>query len=135
MSIIEQITGKELERVVACASTPHVAWFDGTAETGGMSFVGFSDVMERFAVRLRSVARVVLVNVEVWDGTAARYDVIGSPELVLFKDGKKIAHHIGTATLAELLLWASPYVVGPTLGTKWSDRDGRVLVDVWHCSH
>jgi len=122
MSIIEQITGRELERAVARGSVPYIAWFDGTAETGGTSFVGFADVMEGFAVRLRSVARVVLVNVEVWDGTAARYGVLGSPELVLFKDGEKIAHQIGTATLAGLLLWASPHLTGSTTAVAWPGR-------------
>lgn len=123
MSIIDQFTGRELERVLAQAPIPYVAWFDGTAETGGTSFVGFPDVMERFAVRLRSVARVVLINVEVWDGTAARYGVFGSPELVLFKDGKKIAHQIGTATLAGLSLWARPYLTGSTTAVEWPGRD------------
>jgi hypothetical protein len=118
MSIIDQITGRELERAVAWASTPYVAWFDGTSETGGTSFVGFSEVMERFALHLRPVARVVLVNVEVWDGTAARYGVIGSPELLLFKNGKKVAHHIGTATLAGLRLWASPHLARSMIGDR-----------------
>lgn len=122
MSVIEQITGRELERAIARASVPYVAWFDGTAETGGTSFVGFPEVMERFAVCLRSVARVVLVNVEVWDGTAARYGVIGSPELVLFKDGQKLAHQIGTATLAGLLLWASPHLTGSAPAVTWPGR-------------
>jgi thioredoxin-like negative regulator of GroEL len=128
MSIIEQITGSELERAIARACPPYVAWFDGTAETGGMSFVGFVDVMERFAVHLRSIARVVLINVEVWDGTAARYGVIGSPELVLFKDGRKIAHHIGTAPLAGLLLWARPLLAGSTIAVGWSDCGGQSVV-------
>jgi hypothetical protein len=110
MSIIDQITGRELERAIARASIPYVAWFDGTPETGGTSFVGFPEVMDRFALDLRPVARVVLVNVEVWDGTAAQYGVIGSPELLLFVNGKKIAHHIGTATLDGLRLWASPHL-------------------------
>jgi thioredoxin-like negative regulator of GroEL len=121
MSIIEQITGPELERAIARASQPCVAWFDGTPETGGTSFVGFPDVMERFARRIQSAARVVLVDVEVWDGIAARYGVFGSPELVLFKEGEKVAHQIGTATLPELLLWASPHVAGSRVVVAWSD--------------
>ena len=129
MSIIEQVTGEALERAVFSASSPQIAWFDGTAETGGMSFAAFAEVMERFALRLRSVARVVLVNVEVWDGTASRYGVIGSPELILFKDGRKIAHQIGTATLAELLTWARPYVAASSTATRLDSGDG-VLSDI-----
>ena len=112
MGIIDQITGSELERAVARASMPYVAWFDGTAETGGTSFTGFSEVMERFALHLRPIARVVLVNVEVWGSTAARYGVIGSPELLLFRNGEKTAHHIGTATLCWLQLWAGSHLAG-----------------------
>jgi hypothetical protein len=128
MSIIDQITGRKLERAIARASTPYVAWFDGTSETGGMSFVGFSEVMERFALHLWPVARVVLVNVEIWDGTAARYGVIGSPELLLFKNGKKIAHHIGIATLPGLRLWASPHLTGSTIAVEWADRGWQSAV-------
>jgi hypothetical protein len=122
MSVIDQITGRELERAIARASIPYVAWFDGTSETGGTSFVGFPEVMDRFALDLRPVARVVLINVEVWDGTAAQYGVIGSPELLLFKNGKKIAHHIGTATLAALRLWASPHLADTKIAVEWADR-------------
>ena len=110
MSIITQVSGSELERAISRTSSPCVAWFDGTAETGGTSFAEFAHVMECFAVRLRSVVRVVLVDVEVWDGTAAHYGVLGSPELVLLREGKKIAHQIGTASLAGLLVWASPHL-------------------------
>jgi hypothetical protein len=129
MSIIDQITGRELERAITRAITPYIAWFDGTAETGGTSFVGFSEVMERFALHLRPVARVVLVNVEVWDDTATRYGVIGSPELLLFKNGKKIAHHIGTATFVGLRLWASPHFAGSTIERAdrgWQGVAGRL---------
>jgi|ERR1700679_335130 hypothetical protein len=91
MSDIEQITGREHEGAVTLASKPYVAWLDGTAETGRTSFVAFAAVVERFATHLRPKARVVLVNVEVWDGTAARFGVIGSTELAIFKGGRKIA--------------------------------------------
>jgi hypothetical protein len=128
MSIIDQITGRELERAIARASTPYVAWFDGTPETGGTSFVGFSEVMERFALQLRPVVRVVLVNVDVWDGTAARYGVRGSPELLLFKGGTKVAHHIGTATLARLRLWANPHLAGSAIAVEWADRGWQGVV-------
>jgi hypothetical protein len=91
MSIIEQITGREHERAITLASKPCVAWYDSTAETDRTSFVGFAATSERFAIHLRPKARVVLVNVEVWDGTAARFGVIGSTELAIFKGGRKIA--------------------------------------------
>jgi hypothetical protein len=110
MNMIRQITGIELERIIATAPMVQIAWFDGTAETGGTSFAGFAKIMTEFAFRLQAVAQVVLVDVEVWDATAARYGVFGSPELVLFRNSHKVAHHIGTATLAELLLWAGPYL-------------------------
>jgi hypothetical protein len=127
MTIIDQITGRELERAIAWASTPYIAWFDGTSETGGTSFVGFAEVMERFAFHLRPVAQVALINVEVWDRTAARYGVIGSPELLLFKNGKKVAHQIGTATLAGLRLWASPHLARSTIeGRGWLCGVGRL---------
>ena len=108
--MIRQITGIELERIIATAPMVQIAWFDGTAETGGTSFVGFAKIMKQFAFRVQAVAQVILIDVEVWDTTAAHYGVFGSPELVLFKNGHKVAHHIGTATLAELLLWAGPYL-------------------------
>ena len=71
---------------------------------------------------------MVLINVEVWDGTAARYGVIGSPELVLFKDGRKIAQHIGTAPLTGLLLWARPLLAGSTIAVVWSDCGWQSVV-------
>ena len=125
MSIIKPITGVELEHVIAAACVPQIAWFDGTAETGGTSFVGFAEVMEQFALRIRAVAHVVLVDVEVWDAAATRYNVFGSPELVLFKNGFKAAHYIGTASLAELLRWADPYLGCPVLRDEWSDVNDR----------
>jgi hypothetical protein len=65
MSIIEQITGRGLERAITLALKPYVAWYDVTAEAGRTSFVEFAAVMERFALHPRPKARVVLVNVEV----------------------------------------------------------------------
>jgi hypothetical protein len=110
MSIIEQITGRELERAITLAFRPYVAWYDGTAETGRTSFVEFAAIMERFAIHLRPEARVVLVNVEVWDGTSARFTVIGCPKLVNFKGSRKIAHQIGPPRFrgyccAPILIW------------------------------
>ena len=58
MSIIEQITGRELERAIPLALKPYVAWYDGTAETGRTSFVEFAALMERLAIHLRPKARV-----------------------------------------------------------------------------
>ncbi|HEY5331255.1 MAG TPA: hypothetical protein VIJ79_15340 [Acidobacteriaceae bacterium] len=121
MSDIEQITGREHERAITLASKPYVAWLDGTAETGRTSFVEFAAVVERSAIPLRLKARVVLVNVEVWDGTSARFAVIGSPQLVIFKGGKKIVHQIGTAALPGLLPWANPHLAGSTIAVSWSD--------------
>jgi hypothetical protein len=58
MGIIEQITGRELERAITPAFTPYVAWYHGAAEAGRTSFVEFAAVMERFAIHLRPKARV-----------------------------------------------------------------------------
>ncbi|WP_158923738.1 hypothetical protein [Acidisphaera sp. S103] len=55
------------------------------------------------------------------DGTAARFTVIGPPQLVIFKGGKKIVHQIGTAALPGLVLWANPHLAGLMIAVSWSD--------------
>ena len=56
-----------------------------------------------------------------YDSTAARFGMIGSTELAIFKSGKKIAHQIGTAMLPGLLPWANPQLAGSTIAVSWSD--------------
>lgn len=56
--------------------------------------------MRRFAAQPQGV-RTALLDVDRWDLYAAEAGVYGAPEMVFYRDGLQVAHHIGAATLAD----------------------------------
>ncbi|MGE4047211.1 MAG: thioredoxin family protein [Acetobacteraceae bacterium] len=95
----------DLEHVIATEPCLLV-WFDRAARPASYTF---ALTMQRFAEQLPSGVRVVRINDES-DALARRYGLHGWPELLLFKDGKKVHHIVGIVDLSTLFLWALPFI-------------------------
>ena len=62
-------------------------------------------ILEEMAAERESELRIVSLNVDDNQQTAARYEVLSIPTLILFKDGQPAAMKVGAAPKSDLSNW------------------------------
>lgn len=101
MSNIQSTTGSDFERDVLTADRPVLVdfWAPWCPPCRA-----FEPILIRLA-ETRDDIRLLKVNVDDERELATEYQVRGIPYLVLFRDGKPVAYHVGVAEFAELQQW------------------------------
>jgi len=62
-------------------------------------------VVEELSKEMADIVKIVKLDVDEAEQTAAKYDIQSIPTMLLFRGGQKVAEHNGACTKEELTSW------------------------------
>lgn len=98
-ALVKEVTDETFDRVVLQSELPVLVdlWAPWCAPCKALA-----PTVEGVAEKLKSMARVVKLNVDDNPAVAARYSIRAIPTLILFKHGKEVTRLVGAVREEEL---------------------------------
>ena len=99
---MQQVNGTNFEEEVLKSTKPVMVDFSAVWCGSCRQIAPFVD---QIAEEMKSDLKIVQVDVDEAEQLAQTYDIQALPTLLIFKDGKPVASHVGGAGKSELADW------------------------------